>query len=49
LRADQWLLFDCISPSGALGRGLTVGRVYSQSGEMVASATQECLLAPIVG
>jgi acyl-CoA thioesterase-2 len=49
LRADQWLLFDCVSPSGAFGRGLAVGRVYSRSGEMVASATQECLLAPTTG
>jgi acyl-CoA thioesterase-2 len=47
IRADQWLLFDCLSPSGAAGRGLAIGRVYSQSGDLVASATQECLLAPI--
>jgi acyl-CoA thioesterase-2 len=46
LRADQWLLFDCVSPSGALGRGLAIARIFSRSGEMVASATQECLLAP---
>src|SRR5271157_5703259 len=26
LRADDWLLFDCASPSGALGRGLSIGR-----------------------
>lgn len=48
LRADQWLLFDCQSPSGGFGRGLSVGRIYAQSGELVASATQECLLAPVV-
>jgi acyl-CoA thioesterase-2 len=45
-RADQWLLFDCTSPRAALGRGLATARVYSRSGELVASATQECLLAP---
>ena len=45
-RADQWLLFDCVSPRSAHGRGLTTARVYARSGEMVASATQECLLAP---
>ena len=45
-RADQWLLFDCVSPSGALGRGLASAHVYSQSGERVASAAQECLLSP---
>ena len=46
LRADEWLLFDCVSPSAALGRGLAIARVYDQSGDLVASATQECLLAP---
>jgi acyl-CoA thioesterase-2 len=45
-RADDWLLFDCASPRAADGRGLTIARIYAQSGEMVASATQECLLAP---
>src|SRR5271166_5722348 len=48
LRADDWLLFDCVSPSGALGRGLSVGRVYDPAGGLVASAAQECLLAPVV-
>ena len=27
LRADEWLLFDCVSPSGAIGRGLSIGRI----------------------
>lgn len=44
--ADEWLLFDCVSPRAAHGRGLTIARIYAQSGKMVASATQECLLAP---
>jgi acyl-CoA thioesterase II len=47
LRADEWLFFDCRNPSGAFGRGLSVARVYAKSGELVASATQECLLAPL--
>jgi acyl-CoA thioesterase-2 len=46
LRADEWLLFDCVSPSGAFGRGLAIARVYSRTGSLVASATQECLLSP---
>ena len=46
LRADQWLLFDCVSPSGAFGRGLATARIYDRSGVLVASAAQECLLAP---
>lgn len=45
-RADGWLLFDCVSPRAAHGRGLATARIYAQSGEMVPSATQECLLAP---
>ncbi|HEY3721147.1 MAG TPA: acyl-CoA thioesterase domain-containing protein [Roseiarcus sp.] len=47
LRADDWLLFDCVSPTGAIGRGLSIGRVYNRAGRLVASATQECLLAPM--
>jgi acyl-CoA thioesterase-2 len=46
LRADEWLLFDCDSPSGAIGRGLSIARIYDRLGRLVASATQECLLAP---
>jgi acyl-CoA thioesterase II len=47
LRADEWLLFDCLSPSGAVGRGLSIARIYNTSGDLVASATRECLLAPV--
>jgi len=49
LRADDWLLIDCRNPSGAFGRGLSIARIYSQHGDLVASATQECLLAPVEG
>ncbi len=45
-RADQWLLFDTTSPRAARGRGLSIARVYSRTGDLVASATQECLMAP---
>ena len=43
-RADEWLLFvmDCSSVSA--GRGLSHGAVFSQSGALVASLTQEALL-----
>lgn len=47
LRADQWLLFDSRSPSSAFGRGLATARIYAQSGDLVATVAQECLLAPI--
>jgi acyl-CoA thioesterase II len=46
LRADDWLLFDCVTPSVARGRGLAVARVNSRAGVLVATAMQECLLLP---
>ncbi len=42
-RADEWLLYDQISPSAHAGRALTHGRVFSQSGDLVAIVTQEGL------
>lgn len=45
-RADEWLHFDCRSPASGAGRGLTVAQVHDRSGQLVASATQECLMAP---
>jgi acyl-CoA thioesterase II len=44
-RADAWLHFDCASPCAATGRSLSVARVHDQAGRLVASATQECLMA----
>jgi len=46
LRADEWLHFDCTSPAAGEGRGLTIAKVHDRSGVLVASATQECLMAP---
>lgn len=46
LRADEWLHFDSVSPAAAAGRGLSVARVHDRHGTLVASATQECLMAP---
>ncbi|XAH21562.1 acyl-CoA thioesterase domain-containing protein [Xylophilus sp. GW821-FHT01B05] len=43
--ADQWLHFDSASPCAARGRGLAVARVHDLGGRLVASATQECLMA----
>lgn len=45
-RADEWLHFDSVSPAAASGRGLSVARVHDQRGTLVASVTQECLMAP---
>lgn len=43
-RADEWLLYDQDSPSASGARGFNRGLIYSQTGELVASTTQEGLL-----
>lgn len=43
-RADQWWLYDQVSPSASGGRGLALGRVFSQDGQLVASVAQEGLI-----
>jgi acyl-CoA thioesterase-2 len=43
-RADQWWLYDQVSPSASSGRGLSLARVFSQDGQLVASVAQEGLL-----
>ncbi|MXY05381.1 MAG: acyl-CoA thioesterase II, partial [Gammaproteobacteria bacterium] len=43
-RADHWLLYVQDSPVSSGARGLTRGLIYSQAGELVASATQEGLI-----
>ena len=40
-RVDEWLLFVQESPSASGGRGLTLGRIYTQDGVLVASVAQE--------
>ncbi len=40
-RADEWLLFVLESPSAQSARGLGTARVYTRSGELVASVAQE--------
>jgi acyl-CoA thioesterase-2 len=43
-RADEWWLYDQVSPSAAGGRGLAMARVFSQDGQLVASVAQEGLI-----
>jgi acyl-CoA thioesterase-2 len=43
-RADEWLLYDQVSPSASGARGLAIGRVFTQDGRLVASVAQEGLL-----
>ncbi|MBV7295351.1 acyl-CoA thioesterase II [Corynebacterium sp. TAE3-ERU12] len=42
-RADDWLLYDQVSPSGHAGRALTHGRIFNRQGDLVAVVTQEGL------
>ena len=44
LRADHWWLYDQVSPSASGGRGLALARVFSESGELVATVAQEGLI-----
>jgi acyl-CoA thioesterase II len=43
-RADDWLLYDQVSPSASGARGFAVGRVFSRDGRLVASVAQEGLI-----
>jgi acyl-CoA thioesterase-2 len=45
-RADEWLLYDQVSPSASGGRGLAIGRVFTRDGRLVASVAQEGLIRP---
>ncbi|MBP2477336.1 acyl-CoA thioesterase-2 [Crossiella equi] len=43
-RADEWLLYDCVSPSASGARGLATGRFFSADGRLVATVVQEGLM-----
>jgi acyl-CoA thioesterase II len=43
-RADEWFLYDCLSPSASGARGLATGRMFTTDGRQIASAVQEGLL-----
>jgi acyl-CoA thioesterase II len=45
-RADEWLLFDQMSPSSSGARGFNFGNIFTRDGRLVASMTQEALLRP---
>jgi acyl-CoA thioesterase II len=40
-RADEWFLYVQESPSAKGGRGLSLGRIFSQDGTLIASVAQE--------
>lgn len=43
-RFDEWTLYVKESTRASGGRGLTLGRIYSQEGELIASVAQEGLM-----
>lgn len=47
VHVDQWLLYDQSSPSASNARGLAIGKVFDQSGRLVATVAQEGLIRPI--
>ena len=45
-RADEWLLYDQVSPFAGGARGLAIGRIFDADGALVATAAQEGLIRP---
>jgi acyl-CoA thioesterase-2 len=45
-RADEWLLYDQVSPSASGARGLALGRIFTEDGRLVATVAQEGLIRP---
>ncbi|MBG0563535.1 acyl-CoA thioesterase [Actinoplanes aureus] len=48
-RADEWFLYDSVSPSASGARGLASGRMFTRDGRHIASAVQEGLLRRVGG
>ena len=44
---DQWFLYDQHSPSASRARGLAIGRVFSENGDLVATIAQEGLIRQV--
>ena len=47
VRADDWLLYDQVSPSASAGLGFVTGRLFARNGSLVASVAQEGLLRQV--
>jgi acyl-CoA thioesterase-2 len=43
-RADEWFLYDMISPSASGGRALATGRIFARDGRHIASVVQEGMM-----
>ena len=47
VRADEWLLYDQVSPSASGGLGFSQGRIFSRHGQLVATCAQQGLIRVI--
>lgn len=47
VRADQWMLYDQVSPSASGARGFATAGIFTEGGTLVASAAQEGLIRPV--
>ncbi len=43
-RMDEWLLYAMASPNAARARGLSIGRIFTREGRLVATVAQEGLM-----
>ena len=43
-RADEWLLYDQWTPSTSDARGLAMGHIFTQDGQLVVTVVQEGLI-----
>lgn len=43
-QADQWHYYELESPKTGRGRGINFGKIYTEQGELIAAAAQECLV-----
>ncbi len=48
-RADEWLLYDQVSPSSSGARGLSMGNIFTRDGALVVSVVQEGLVRGVAG
>ena len=46
-RADEWWLYDQVSPSASAGRGLVTANVFTHDGQLAATVAQEFLMRPV--
>ena len=43
-RADEWILYTQTSPSASSARGLSIGKMFTQDGTMIATTVQEGMM-----